>query len=92
MPSALFPGLVEHRDFDCSIASLAQEFSVLVGRAEERVSIGAAPPDSAELLGLAVGAPILMLDRLVRAIDGTPVEWRRRQVDLADKHYASKLG
>jgi len=92
MPSAMFPGLVERRDFDCSIASLAQEFGVLVGGAEERLSIGAAPPDSAELLGLAIGTPILMLDRLVRTIDGTPAEWRLRQANLADKHYASKLG
>jgi hypothetical protein len=32
-----------------------------------------------------------MLDRLVRTIDGTPVEWRLRQVNLANKRYAAKL-
>jgi GntR family transcriptional regulator len=92
MPSALFPGLVERRDFCCSIAGLAQEFGVLVGGAQERLAIGAAQADTAELLGLAVGAPILMLDRVVRAIDGTPVEWRLRQANLAEKYYASNVG
>jgi GntR family transcriptional regulator len=87
MPSALFPGLVERKDFCCSISSLTQEFGVLVGAAQERLAIGAAPPEAAELLGLAVGTPILTLDRLVRAIDGAPVEWRLRQANLADKYY-----
>jgi DNA-binding GntR family transcriptional regulator len=44
------------------------------------------------VLGLEVGAPILMLDRLVHAIDGRPVEWRLRHADLADKYYAASLG
>jgi GntR family transcriptional regulator len=92
MPSALFPGLAERKDFCCSIASLAQEFGVLVGGAQEGLSIGAASPDAAELLGLVSGAPILMLDRLVRTIDGTPVEWRLCQANLTDKYYASMIG
>ena len=92
MPSTLFPGLTEREDFGCSIASLAQEFGVLVGGAEERLTIGPAPRDVVEVLGLEVGAPILMLDRLVHAIDGRPVEWRLRHADLADKYYAANLG
>ncbi|HEY7548861.1 MAG TPA: GntR family transcriptional regulator [Hyphomicrobiaceae bacterium] len=89
--SALFPGLTERKDLSCPIGSLAQEFGILLGRAEERLSLGAVTTASAELLSLATGAPVLMLDRLIYAIDGTPVEWALRQVDLADKHYDNKL-
>ena len=91
MPSALFPGLAERRDLHRPIASLARELGVLLGRAEERVSVAAATPFSAKLLGLRVGAPVLMLDRVIYAIDGTPVEWRLRQANLADKYYDAKL-
>jgi hypothetical protein len=48
MPSALFPGLVERDDFFRPIASLAQEFGILLGSAEERLTMGTAsqpPPD-----------------------------------------------
>jgi GntR family transcriptional regulator len=92
MPSALFPGLVERDDFSHPIASLAQEFGILLGSAEERLTMGTATPATARLLGLADGTPILMLDRLVRAIDGAPVEWRLRQANLADKYYEARLG
>jgi GntR family transcriptional regulator len=91
LPSALFPGLAGRKDLSCPIGNLAQGFGILLGRAEERLSLGAATTASAELLSLATGAPVLMLDRLIYAIDGTPVEWALRQVDLADKHYETKL-
>jgi GntR family transcriptional regulator len=91
MSSALFPGLIERADHIGSIASLAQEFGVLVGGAQERLAIGAARPDTAELLGLAVGAPIMTLDRVVYAIDGTPVEWRLRQANLSEKYYVTSI-
>jgi GntR family transcriptional regulator len=91
LPSALFPGLAERKDLSCPIGSLAHEFGILLGRAEERVSIGVATTASAELLSLATGASILKLDRLIYAIDGRPIEWALRQVDLADKHYENEL-
>jgi GntR family transcriptional regulator len=91
LPSALFPGLAERQDLSSPIASLARQFSILLGRAEECLSVGAATPFAAELLGLSDGAPILMLDRLVHTIDGTPVEWCLRQANLADKYYDAKL-
>jgi GntR family transcriptional regulator len=91
MPSLLFPGLAERKDFSSPIASLAQEFGILVGRAEERLCVGEAPPVSAQLLGLAAGASILVLDRVVYAIDGTPVEWRLGHANLTDKYYAARV-
>jgi GntR family transcriptional regulator len=91
MPSSLFPGLAERKDFSSPLAGLAQEFGILVGRAEERLSVGAASPVAAHLLGLDVGAPVLALDRLVYAIDGAPVEWRLCQANLADKYYEANV-
>ncbi|MBO0765647.1 MAG: GntR family transcriptional regulator [Hyphomicrobiaceae bacterium] len=91
MPSVLFPGLVERGDLSRSIASLAREFGILLGRAEERLSVGAATEFGAKLLRLPVGAPILMLDRLIHSVDGTPVEWCLRQAHLDDKYYDAKL-
>jgi GntR family transcriptional regulator len=92
VPSALFPGLSERKDIPCRIAVLAQEFGILLGKAEERVFIGAAAPDNARMLGLDPGAPILGLDRLVYSIDGRPVEWSLRQANLANKYYVAELG
>jgi len=77
MPAALFPALDEQKGFPHRIVVLAQQFGLLLGKGEERVSIGAASPAVAEALSLEPGAPILLLDRLVHSLnDGRPVEWR----------------
>lgn len=91
MPAALFPDLAEQKDFPHRIVVLAQQYRILLGKGEERLSIGAASPAIAEALGLAHGAPILVLDRLVHTLEGRPVEWRLGQGNFADKHYLAEI-
>jgi GntR family transcriptional regulator len=76
MPAMLFPDLDEQNDLPSRIVVLAQQYGILLGKGDERVSIGAASPEVAETLGLKPGSPILLLDRLVYDLSGRAVEWR----------------
>ena len=91
MPAALFPALDEQKDFPQRIVVLAQQFGILLGKGEERVSIGAASPEVAAALNLDASAPILVLDRLVFALDGRVVEWRVGRGHFADKYYQAEI-
>jgi DNA-binding GntR family transcriptional regulator len=65
---------------------------MLLGRAQERVSIGAPPADIADLLGIASGTPVLLLDCVVLQLDtDLPVAWRIAHVHLPDGHYLAEL-
>jgi GntR family transcriptional regulator len=91
LPAALFPGLKEKSTLTHSIVSLAQKYGILLGKAEERISVGTTSPDVAAALSMAPGIPVTVLDRVVRAIDGRPVEWRVAWCDLADNHYVALM-
>ncbi len=91
MPVALFPDLDTREGFNHRIAVLAQEYGILLGRGEERVSIGTVSPSVAETLSLKAGAPILVLDRLVHDLDGQTVEWRVGMGHFADKYYLAEI-
>jgi GntR family transcriptional regulator len=91
MPAALFPDLDEQKDLPHRIVVLAQQYGILLGKGEERVSIGAASPAIAETLNLEPSAPILLLDRLVHNLDGRPVEWRLGRGHFADKYYLAEI-
>ena len=43
MPAALFPGLADKEFIPDHIGPLAQEYGILLGRAEERISMGIPP-------------------------------------------------
>lgn len=91
LPAVLFPGLDEKKDISHRIIVLAQDFGILPGKAEERVSLGEASPQIAESLGVATGSPVIVLDRVVLALDGRPVEWRLAWCNLADKYYMAEM-
>ncbi|HET7156811.1 MAG TPA: GntR family transcriptional regulator, partial [Hyphomicrobiaceae bacterium] len=48
MPAALFPGLPENKAPSHRIVVLAQQFGLLLGRGEERITIGSASPEVAK--------------------------------------------
>jgi GntR family transcriptional regulator len=91
LPAALFPALDEQKDFTQRIVVLAQQFGILLGKGEERVSIGAASSEDAKAMNLDAGASILVLDRLVFALDGRAVEWRLGRGQFAGKYYQAEL-
>ncbi|MBX9592514.1 MAG: GntR family transcriptional regulator [Hyphomonadaceae bacterium] len=90
LPAALFPGLSEYRTASHRIVVLAQQFGVLLGRGEERVTLGSASPDVARALQVKPAAPLLTLDRIVYTLDGRPAEWRFGHCHLADKCYLAE--
>jgi GntR family transcriptional regulator len=76
MPAVLFPALVDDQASAPSITVLAARYGILLGKAEERVSISRAPREVAEALGIPFGVRVCFLDRVVFALDGRGVEWR----------------
>jgi DNA-binding GntR family transcriptional regulator len=66
LPLERFPGLIA--DAWC--------YGLSLGHATERVSIAPATLEVAKHLGIAAGADVMKLDRIVETIDGRPVEWR----------------
>ena len=87
IPAALFPGLSEEKAPSHRIVVLAQQFGVLLGKGEERITISSAAPEVALLLKVAPKTPLLTLDRVVRTLDGRPAEWRLAHCNLGDRHY-----
>ena len=92
---ARFPGLTEKqfRDRPSTIYHLYQDaFGVTVARSSERLRAGVADAECAALLGLARGAPVLVIRRLALGLGGEPVEWRVSRVNTARHEYFAELG
>jgi GntR family transcriptional regulator len=91
VPTTLFPSLDEKGQVASRIMVLAQQYGVLLGKAEERVSIGQAAQAVADTLAIPPGTPVMVLDRVVQSLDGRPVEWRVGWCHLADKYYQAEM-
>lgn len=91
LPAALFPGLHQRKDLPHRIVVLAHEFGILLGKGEERLCAGTAAADVSEHLRLGADAPVLVLDRLVYALDGRPVEWRLARGNFVGKYYLAEF-
>ena len=90
IPAALFPGLTEAQSASYRIVALAQQFGILLGKATEDVSIEMASEAVAKTLGIATASPILVLDRVIYALDERPVEWRIGRCHPADRYYLAE--
>jgi len=91
MPAALFPGLEQQDTLAGQIALLARHFGVLVGRGSERIATERASREVSESLGVAEGAIVVVLDRVILALDGRPIEWRIGWCNLAGMHYHAQI-
>jgi GntR family transcriptional regulator len=91
LPAGLYPGLRENKDLDGGVGTLARDYGVLLGRAEERILLGTAPPDVANILETAVETPLMVLDRVIFMLDGRPVEWRVAYCDLPGGYYLAEM-
>jgi GntR family transcriptional regulator len=90
-PTSLFPDLDTREGSNHRIVVLAQQYGILLGKGEERLSIGSASPSVADALKVKPGASILVLDRLVHDLDGQAVEWRLGMGHFADKYYLAEI-
>jgi GntR family transcriptional regulator len=92
LPAERFSGLVEAPDPATELTSLARDHGVLLGEAEERVAAVVPPEAVALMLGTAANQPVLLLDRIVRALDsGIPVEWRTAHCRWDDGCYVADI-
>lgn len=77
LPFDLFPGMADLAPLPNTLYSyFAHEHGVMVARADEGLSAVAADSRTAKALGIEKGSPLLEIDRVARALDGTAVEWR----------------
>lgn len=64
---------------------------VAVARAKESITIEAAGPPDAEMLGIAEGRPMVVISRVAFGYDDRPVEWRRSRGPASDFHYETEI-
>jgi GntR family transcriptional regulator len=91
----LFQGLTMERltNENRSLYSLFEnDFGVRMIHAEERLRAVPADPHSAELLSVAPGAPLLLVERTAYSYGNKPVEWRRGFYCTKRHHYRNDLG
>ncbi len=94
LPCARFPGL--DRQSTALPTTLYDyfeaRFGVKVLRVAEALSAIEADDQSAETLGVAVGTPLLQIDRTTYSFDDVPVEWRLSRLRTDEIRYLSELG
>ncbi len=94
LPGALFKGLSSERlaDYKGPMYRMFEtEFGVRMIRAEEKVRAVAADGPTAELLGVASGAPLLSVERLSFTYGDRPVELRRGLYETSQHFYRNEL-
>ncbi len=94
LPAAPFKGLTAERlsGYRGPMYGLFEsEFGVRMIRAEEKIRAVAADAQSAELLAVAVGAPLLLVERLSLSYGDKPVELRRGLYNTQSHHYRNEL-
>jgi GntR family transcriptional regulator len=76
-PAVRFPGLLE-RTLDGSLYELLEEqYSERPTRAVERIEPVVADAREAEILHVAVGSPLMLVERIAYDASGTPIEYAR---------------
>jgi GntR family transcriptional regulator len=94
IPAALYDGIerLDRASLPNELYRFYQErWGVSVARAAERLKSALAGPEDAAHLGLRSGAPVLEIDRIAYALDGSPCEWRVSRCDTSAHHYVSEV-
>jgi GntR family transcriptional regulator len=92
LPVARFPGLAELGEIPNNVYALYSErFQITIGRAMEKLKAQAADTATATRLGCPEGHPLLTIERIAFALDGSPVEWRVSRCLTDGFHYLADL-
>lgn len=95
LPAELFPDLTLDvlKAGETSLYSLFEgRYGVRMIRADERLRAVVADPLSAEMLKVAEGSPLLLVERVTFTYGEKPVEWRRGFYSTQNYHYHNELG
>lgn len=94
LPSTVFSGLEQmpHEKLYNDLYPLYETmYGATVYRAEEKLRAVFATDETAELLNLELGIPLLEIDRTAYSLDKKPIEWRTSFCDTQHCHYVSEL-
>ena len=94
LSSELFPDLTLEvvRAGESLYGLFESRYGVCMVRADERLRAVAADRVSAELLKVAEGSPLLLVERVTFSYAQKPVEWRRGFYSTRNHHYRNELG
>jgi GntR family transcriptional regulator len=91
LPLELFAELARIDELPNTLYDLFQKtYGILLVRTEDRLSATAADADTAEVLNLAPGTPLLRIDRTAFGLDDRPIEWRVSLCHLQGAHYLAR--
>jgi GntR family transcriptional regulator len=85
------PGLDTGAVGDWCVIALAQRHGVRVARASEELRPVKATVETATLLAIQPGTPLLQLDRVIWSMDHSPIEWRSLACYLRDEYYLAEV-
>jgi GntR family transcriptional regulator len=89
-----FPGFNKHLERDDQVNTyviMEREYGVLAVRSEEWLSAVPAEQRHADVMNVAVGAPLLKIDRVTYGVGGNAIELRTVWVDSTDCHYYNSV-
>ena len=94
LPARRFKGLTAAviERHECMLYSMYESaFGVRIVHAEERLKAVAAPREAAAALGVAHGAPVLLIERVACTYTEEPAELRRSWCDTREHHYRNRI-
>lgn len=92
VPLALFPDIEKRAPLPNALYSLYQrQYGLNIVATEEELHADVARSDEAKRLRIKAGTPILHIERIAVALDGTRVEWRISRCDTRRLVYAVTL-
>lgn len=86
LPDRRFPGLVEQTAIPDELEELAQDWGVILARAEAKIRVAPVSYAAAVALSLADGTPVLSVERLAFDTDHEPVEAMTAYYDLREEY------
>lgn len=91
LPSHLFPAARDVNNPELWIATTARNCGVLLGDAEEKISLAACPTEAALHLGVDAGVTVMRIRGVMLTIDGQPARWRDAYCVTNDIYYSVPL-
>ncbi len=92
LPLRYFPDIDRKQPLPNTLyAMFQQDYGINIVSAEEELRADAAGPEDVRRLPLALGAPLLQIERVAIALDGSRVEWRLSRCDTSRLVYAVTL-
>jgi GntR family transcriptional regulator len=91
LPAALFDGL-QNGDIPNNLYNaFSHHFGITISSGSERLTAVLASASDATDLGIAMGTPLLHIDRVATSLNGRPVEWRVSLCETSTMYYATEL-